>query len=296
MDQAEGLRQLVASRGARGPRVVAVTSGKGGVGKTHLAANMAVAAARGGQRVLIIDGDLGLANVEILFGLSPRRHVGHVVEGASSIEQVLVQGPLGIRLLPAGSGIQALTHLTDEQKLRLTSALDAVAEGFDLVLIDSGAGIGNNVLFFVGAAQQAILVVSPEPTSLTDAYAAVKALSLQADVPVFDVVVNGAANETRAREVYQRLCAVCARFLDARLRYLGWVPTDENVGRAVMAQKPLIDLFPLSPASRAYRALTEKLLSDPAPECGGGLRMLWNRLLGGSPEEVPAHAALRTVR
>jgi flagellar biosynthesis protein FlhG len=268
--------------GGRSLRVIAVTSGKGGVGKSNLTANLAVQAARMGHRVLVIDADLGLANVEILMGLSPRYHLGHVLDGMPLMD-VVMQGPMGVKVLPGGSGLQALTRLDDQQKLRLTAALDAVEDEFDVVLIDSGAGIGENVVFFVGAAQQVLLVVSPEPTSLTDAYAAIKVLSASAQVEMFNVVVNSAPGDAHAREIYQRLCTVTARFLTAKLQFSGWVPADENVHRAVMAQRTISELFPMSPASRAMIKLAEKLLSEPPPQqFGGGLKFLWGRLLRDS--------------
>lgn len=282
MDQADSLRQLVTARhGTRGPlRVVAITSGKGGVGKTNIAANLACVAAMEGRRVLIIDADLGLANVEILYGLKPAWHLGHVLDGTVPIEQAFAVGPHGVKVLPASSGVQHMSRLDDAQRLRLIAALDPLENEFDLVLIDSSAGIGDNVVFFVGAAQEAILVVNPEPTSLTDAYAAVKVLSQNAGVGLFNVVVNPAASEQVAREIFDKLAAVASRFLDTRLTYLGFIPRDENLQRALMAQRPLVDLFPRSPSTRAIKGLAEKLLStDPPARLDGGLKFLWHRLL-----------------
>jgi len=282
MDQASGLRGLT-GRGrlsGGGLRVFAFTSGKGGVGKTNLCANFAVAAARRGARVLILDADLGLANVEIIFGLKPRYHLGDLLEGRP-IEEVLVQGPPGVSLLAAGSGVQSLTHLSDDDKLRLISALDPLEEQFDLVLIDTGAGIGENVLFFVGAAEEAILVVSPEPTSLVDAYAVVKVLSQQAGVHTFNVVVNPVVDELTARAVFTKLTTVTSRFLSARVRLLGYVPRDENLSKAIMAQRPVCDMFPSSPSARAITGLEERLTAAERaePVAAAGLKLMWQRLL-----------------
>lgn len=281
MDQADSLRQMVAQRRSESPiRVIATTSGKGGVGKTNISSNLAVLAAAAGKSVLIIDADLGLANVEILYGITPRYHLGHLLEGTATMEDVLAQGPGGIRVLPAGNGVSSLTHLEDAQKLRLMTALDTVEDMFDLVIIDTGAGIGENVRFFVGGAQEALLVVTPEPTSLTDAYASVKVLSMEAGVEHFNVIVNPTATEETAREIFEKLSTVTRRFLKARLKYLGFVPRDENLHRAVMAQKPLVHLFPQSPASRALSHISGRLLCESGPDQNaGGLKFLWQRVL-----------------
>ena len=283
MDQASGLRVFAASgRIARHPlRVYAVTSGKGGVGKTNLAANIAYTAARTGRRVLVLDADLGLANVEIVFGVKPRHHLGDLL-GGLDVRDVLVEAPGGVMVLPAGSGVQQLTQLSPEQKMQLVQALEPIEDLFDLVLIDSGAGIGENVLFFVGAAEEAILVVSPEPTSLVDAYATVKVLSQQAGVRTFNVIVNPVVDEVSARAVFQKLCAVTGKFLEAKLVHLGYVPRDENLHRAIMSQRPLCEMFPSSPAARAIAGVSERLLAGRRPGevvTPGGLRFMWERLL-----------------
>jgi flagellar biosynthesis protein FlhG len=281
VDQADSLRELVTRRApARSPlRVVAVTSGKGGVGKTHLACNLAVLAARAGRRVLVLDADLGLANADIVLGIAPHYHLGHLLDGSVALDHILAEGPAGVRVLAASTGVQELTQLDTAQKLRLVTALDVLEDRFDLVLVDCGAGIGDNVLFFAGAAQEALLVVSPEPTSLTDAYAAVKVLSQRAGVERFSVVVNQAPTEAHGRDVYQKLTRVTDRFLSARVGFLGHVPRDENLQRALMAQRPVVDLFPRSPSSRALSEIARSLLErPPPPSLQGGLKFLWQRL------------------
>lgn len=280
MDQADTLRDLLAAKKGKGVRVVAITSGKGGVGKTNVSSNVAYLAAASGERVLIVDADLGLANVEILYGITPRYHLGHLLDGTATMQQVLASGPNGIRILSAGSGLRGLTQLDDAQRLRLMTALDSIEDDFDLVLFDTGAGIGDNVVFFCGGAQEALLVVTAEPTSLTDAYASVKVLSLEGGVEQFNVVVNMAPSDQAAREIFDKLCAITRRFLKARLKFLGSVPRDENIHRAVMAQQPISKMFPQSPATRALTGITGRLLGEPPPTgATGGLKFLWQRIL-----------------
>jgi flagellar biosynthesis protein FlhG len=294
MDQADNLRMRLegrttapeppptpASQTRREPlRVIAVTSGKGGVGKTNISANLASLAARRGKRVLILDADLGLANVDIIFGIKPMRHIGDLLHEGVDANDVLAQAAPNIHILPAGSGVQRLTELSRQDKLRLMAALDTIEDRFDLVIIDSGAGIGDNVLFFVGAAQEVVLVLAPEPTALVDAYAVVKVLSQQAGVRNFAVVINPVVDEMPARDMFQKLSSVTGRFLTAKLRHLGYVPRDENVHRAVMAQKPVVDLFPMAPASRALVDVAERLFGEPGPQVlEGGLKVMWQRLM-----------------
>jgi len=286
VDQAENLRLRVASNGkALGGspgdplRVMAVTSGKGGVGKTMLTANLAILAAKRGKRVLIIDADLGLANVEIVFGVKPKRHLGDLLDPNVAVEDVLIEARPNIHILPAASGLQHLTSLREEEKVRLLSSLDNLSDRFDLVLLDSGAGIGDNVLFFVGIAQEIILVVTPEPTSLVDAYAAVKVFSQQVGVKDFGVVVNQVVDELAARDVYQKLCSLTDRFLSVRIRHLGYITRDENVHRAIMAQKPIADLFAQAPATRALQVVADRLFSmAPPTSVDGGMKLMWHRL------------------
>ena len=283
MDQANSLRQLAAAgRIAKTPlKVYAVTSGKGGVGKTNITANLATVMARSGKRVLVIDADLGLANTEIIMGVKPRYHFGDLINRGLSIEDVMVECPGGAMLLPAGSGVSALTHLTDEQKMRFVEAVDPLEDMFDVVLIDSGAGIGENVIFFVGAAQEAILVVSPEPTSLVDAYAAVKVLSQKAGVQTFNVIINPIVDEMAARGIFQKLTAVTSKFLEAKVRHMGYIPRDENMHRAIMAQRPVCEMFPASPSARAISVSAARFLEDKSTTdaaVGGGLKLMWQRL------------------
>ncbi len=281
MDETNNLRELIAQRkGPTGVRVVAVTSGKGGVGKTFISANFGYVAAAAGQRVLIVDADLGLANVELLYGISPRYHLGDLLDGKAPLQSVLAAGPLGIRILPGGSGLRGLTHLSDAQRMRLLSALDTIEGDFDLVIFDTGAGIGDNVVFFAGGAQEALVVLTTEPTSLSDAYGLVKTLCLSGGVENFSVVINQAPSEHVARKTFEKLWSITSRFLNARLRYVGSVPVDENVPRSVMSQEPVTSLFAASPASRAILGIAERMLCQQMPKhAAGGLKFLHQRIL-----------------
>ena len=279
-DQAAGLQKRgPAAKQAAPLRVIAVTSGKGGVGKTSITANLALLAAAQGLRVLIIDADIGLANVEILYGLKPRLHLRHAIQNKVPLSQVIARGPRGVDVLPSGAGNQDQFDLGDEGRQTLLHALEELEDRYDLVLVDSGSGIGDNVLFFVAAAQEALLIVSPEPTSLSDAYAAVKALC-QHGARRFRVIVNGVQSDEAARRVFDRLTQVTSRFLTANVRFLGWLPRDESVPRAIIAQRPVVDAFPKSSFSRALGNVADALLREPArAPLNGGVKLLWHRLL-----------------
>lgn len=280
MDQAQGLREELQKNPEHRLRVFATVSGKGGVGKTNVATNVAVLAARWGRRVLVLDADLGLANVEIAMGVQPRYHLGDLLRGDVHVEEVLSETEYGVSILSAGSGVAEMTRLDPGERLALITSLDPLEDRFDTVIIDAGAGISDNVVFFVGAAQEAILVVNPEPTSLTDAYAAVKVLSQEASVRRFNVVVSQEDDEAGARAIFERLAQVTQRFLTTTLRYAGHIPRDQNVHRAVMRRTPLVEAYPSSPSARAIEHITRDLLAlDPPKDLDGGLRLMWQRLL-----------------
>jgi flagellar biosynthesis protein FlhG len=266
MDQASTLRQIVRqhqrSQAARptpppapvlraAPRVIAVTSGKGGVGKTHTVLNLALALSRMQRRVLLLDADMGLANVDVLLGLTPRYTLEHVLSGQKHLSDVVLQGPLGLRILPSSSGISELSELSLEEQTRLFSELSRIDEEVDYLFIDTGAGISSNVLRFNASAGEVYLVVSPEPTSMTDAYALMKLLSIKYRVRDFGLVANSVSSEQDGRAVFDRLNRVCGQYLQARLTFLGSVPFDRHVHKAVRQQRALLELFPNAPASRS---------------------------------------------
>lgn len=285
-DQAAGLRDRIRPGAVptTTPRVISVASGKGGVGKTFLTVNLAVLAARRGQRVLIVDGDLGLGNVDVALSMRSRNTIEDVLAGRCSMREALVQGPPGVSILAAGSGIRGLVDLPAEQRGRILDELTVLQDEFDLTFVDCGAGIGETVLFFASAATTRVLTFTPEPTSLVDAYAAAKAFS-EVGVPSLDVVVNCAASDEDGRATFSRLKTVVTKFLPIQLRYMGYVPRDDLVRRAVMARAPVVELAPGARASVALQVVERSIaqrapLPTDVPATRGRISALWDRLFG----------------
>ena len=262
-------------------RVMAVSSGKGGVGKSSVVVNLAVAFDHLGKRVLIMDADLGLANVDILMGLSPQYHIGHILDGSRQLGEVLVKGPGNILVMPASSGVQQLTRLTDEQKLIFLEILDGLETEIDILLIDTGAGISDTVLYFNVAAQERIVVVTAEPTSLTDAYALIKVLYTRHGERHFKILTNNVKDDHSGKSIFLQISKVADHFLDGlSLDYLGNIPSDPNVARSVIQQKPLLEVFPQSPASKAFTNLAGRLDKTLPPQFNqGSIQFFWKRLL-----------------
>jgi len=281
MDQTTTLRQAVAVKApGRIVRVVAVTSGKGGVGKTNVTANLAVALAHLGRRVMVLDADLGLGNLDVLLGLTPKFSLADVLSGQRRLREVLVPGPGGITVLPAGSGFQNLTALSDHQIRELQSEMDELQEETDILLIDTGAGIGRNVTSFATMAQDIIVVAAPEPTSLTDAYALMKVLSTQYGERRFRLLVSMTRSATDGQDVYRKLSLVAERFLHISINFLGSIPFDPRLAEAVCQQRPLVELYPQSKAAQAFLGLAHDLAEWPLPESPkGGLQFFWQSLL-----------------
>ncbi len=263
------------------PRVICVTSGKGGVGKTNIVTNLAYALAKLGKKVLVLDADLNLANVDILLGLTPRFNLHHVFMGEKTLSDILVEGPGGIRIIPASSGILELADLTENQRLYFLAEMEALGQETDIVLIDTAAGINNNVVYFNLASQERIIVLTPEPTSLTDAYALIKVLSTRHDVKRFRILVNLCQSEKEALSVFRKLVIVADRFLDTlSLDYLGYIPHDQKLPKSVRAQRLISDLHPDAPASRMFLQLSEKIINEqPESPADGNIKFFWQGLL-----------------
>ncbi len=248
--------------------VLAITSGKGGVGKTNVAVNVAVALARRGLRVGVLDADFGLGNVDVMLGLTPRAHIGHVVAGEKTLDDVMVNGPLGVRIIPASSGIQSLTALDADQRGRLFDALDVLCGTLDFLLIDTAAGISDNVMDMLALAERVVMVTSLEPSAIVDAYALTK-LVWRADrtTPV-GVVVNGAHSAEEARHTFEQLETATRRFLGCPVAYYGFIADDPAVRESMLAQRAIVEHSPRSPASRCYRIVASRI-AGLGPSRGG---------------------------
>ncbi len=265
----------------RSPKVITITSGKGGVGKTNLSVNLSAQLAKKGKRVLLLDADLGLANVDVLLGIAPQKNIFHLFQENAALEDVIINTPYNFSILPASSGINEVFTLTAGQKMTLLDELDALDNSLDYLIVDTGAGINDNVLYFSIASQERIIVLTSEPTSLTDAYALIKVLNSQYDITQFKVVVNMVQSERHAKDVFARLSSACDHFLNnVSLDYFGFMPKDPYVRQAVIAQKPFEFLYPTCPASVALDSITSQLLKlTPTKQSDGNIKFFWKKLL-----------------
>ncbi|MFO7171540.1 MAG: MinD/ParA family protein [Bacillota bacterium] len=293
-DQAESLRRLVGgmrspgpAEGSQGPvppdrgrvtRVLAITSGKGGVGKSNLCVNLAYALRQLGHRVLIFDADLGLANVDVLLGTAPRWHLGHLLRGERTLSELIYTAPEGVDLIAGGSGVAELADLSDPELHRFLDQLQALQGAYDFLLIDTGAGVGRGVLTFAVAADEVLLVTTPEPTALTDAYAVTKGILRRRPGARISLVVNQAQSRQEAEETGERFSAAVLRFLGAHVEMAGYIPFDPQVGRAVRRQVPLVLAAPDSPAARALRALAARIAGVGGVGGTPGVGLFFDRL------------------
>lgn len=262
-------------------RTISVTSGKGGVGKTSLVCNMAFELAEKGNKVLILDGDLGMANVDIFFGARSRLNISHVLENHCQLEDILMEVAPGVHLIPGGSGVYGLSRLEPMQKHILLDQVSRLNRNFDYMLVDTAPGIDDNVLYLNAAAQEIMVVVTPDPSSLTDAYALIKVLNQRYRENRFSVVANMVKDEAEARMVFQKLSDVAARFLCVSLDYKGFIPNDLNLRQSNRLQELVVRAMKGAPSSQAIRAIAENLKSSGRfTEMKGGLQFFWNQLSG----------------
>jgi flagellar biosynthesis protein FlhG len=269
------------------PRVFAVTSGKGGVGKTNVVGNLAVVCQRMGKKVLVLDADLGLANLDIIFGINPKHTIGETIRGEKELSRIIVKGPEGVAVIPASAGFQELAHLSEGQKANLLSEFDALNKRFDLLLIDTGPGISSNVIFFNHAAEERVIVVSPEPTSISDSYALIKVLFFHHGIKDFLLLPNMVRDDNQGRMVYEHLIRVVARFMPGVcIDYAGCIPWDGLLQRGVRRRDPVVCCYPESPSSRSFSALADFLLSygEEKPS-DGNIKFFLKRLMGVTGNE-----------
>ena len=273
-------------------RVIAVASGKGGVGKTNVSVNLAAALALAGQRVMLMDADLGLANVDVLLGLEPSFDLQHVIAGEKNLDDIIIEGPLGIHVVPASSGIERMAELTSVEHGSLISAFSELKQPIDVLLVDTAAGIADGVVSFAKACQEVVVVVCDEPTSLMDAYALIKVLSMRHGIKQFQILANMVRDESQGMNLYEKLLNTTDRFLEVGLKYLGTVPFDEQLRRAVQSQKAVVEAYPRSPASKALVKISEKISRWPMPDQANGyLQFFVERLLAASASATNAPPA-----
>ncbi len=270
-------------------RVICITSGKGGVGKTNITANLAYSMTTAGLRVLVLDADLNLANIDVLLGMTPKYNLQHVFSGEKSLSEVMIQGPGGMNILPGASGIMELANLGEEQRLYFLSEMAALDDIIDVLLIDTGAGINENVIYFNLAAQERIILLTPEPTSLTDAYAMIKVLSTRHDVKKFQILINMALSAQEAINVFKQLSKVCDQFLETlSLDFIGYLPYDKKLVTAVRSQRLVTEKFPDCKASKMLQKISHDLIKA-VPELGsdGNIKFLWSGMTHGLAGSLP---------
>lgn len=261
-------------------QVIAVSGGKGGVGKSNISVNLSIALAELRRRVVLLDADLGLANIDVLLGLKANHTLADVLAGTHSLRDVLVTGPSGLKIVPASSGVQRMSSLSPAEHVGLINAFNELSDQVDILVIDTAAGISDTVVSFVRAANEVIIVVCDEPSSITDAYALIKLLNKEYGLQRFRVVANMTRTQQEGAHMFAKLNGVCERFLDVTLQYLGHVPFDENVRKAVQKQKALLEFAPSSKASLAIRALAKTVDQWPLPSAPTGrLEFFVERLL-----------------
>ncbi len=261
-------------------RMISVTSGKGGVGKTNIAANLAYLLSRMNKRTMILDADAGLANIDVILGINSPYNLSHVLNGEKLLAETLVEGPGGIKILASASGMPEMTDLSRGQKLTLIDELNSLNDSLDYILIDTGAGISSNVMYFNMAAKEIIVVTTPEPTALTDAYALIKVLYQRHAKKRFRLIVNMVRKPSEAKEVYDRLSHATDQFLNLTIEYLGHVLLDEKIKQAVIQQKAVAEIYPDSAATKCLSVIAEKICSEMVQDDEeGSVKLFWENII-----------------
>jgi flagellar biosynthesis protein FlhG len=265
-DQAAGIRKMNKTTPVR---VIAIASGKGGAGKTNLSVNVGIALAQMGRRVALLDADMGLANVDILLGIYPKFNLSHVLSGDKTLAEIMLDGPSGLRIIPGASGIQKMAELSVVEQAAVVRAFSEIDQDLDVLIVDTAAGISASVVNFARACQEIIVVVCDEPTSLTDAYAFIKLLNRDYSLSNFHVVANMVKTVQQGQALFQKLTKVTDHYLDVTLRFVGTVPYDDNLRKAVQKQTPVVVAFPESKASIAMKEIAGNIDSWPVKTKAG---------------------------
>ncbi len=262
-------------------RVISITSGKGGVGKTSVVSNMALQFAREGKKVLILDGDLGMANVDIMFNVRAQAHILDVVKGRATLREILIEVAPNVTLIPGGSGVFDLQNLSVFEKQALLNEVSSLGSDYDVMLIDTAPGIDDNVLYLNSAAQEICVIVTPEPASIADSYALIKVLHQRCRENRFSIICNQVKDETDGQRLFSRLDQVANQFLYVSLDYKGSIPNDPNMRQATRAQSLVIRAYPDAPSTYAFRKVASNLLGNSSPNAiKGGLQFFWEQLVG----------------
>ncbi|MGB1110524.1 MAG: MinD/ParA family protein [Gammaproteobacteria bacterium] len=271
----------------QGIPVIAIASGKGGVGKTSISTNIGTALAAQGLRTLLLDADLGLANVDVQLGLRTDKNIAGVVRGQWSLPEVLVEGPKGLKVAPASSGIKRMTELTAFEHAGIINAFGELAGEVDIMLVDTGAGIGDNVIVYARAAQDVVVVVNDEPASITDAYALIKVLHRDYQVERFHILANRVESEEHGEHLYKQLLKVLEKFLNLTPKFLGSVPEDRYLKKSIQAQRAVVEAFPVSKSARALKRMANDITKWKRPEGASGfLEFFVEQNAGGHSDDV----------
>lgn len=282
VNQADGLKDMVNSSPVQ---VISITGGKGGVGKTSTSINIAYGLSQMGKKVLLFDADLGLSNVDVLLGLQPHLTIANVMNGECSLEETILEGPGGIKIIPAASGIQKMADLNSLELSGLIQAFSELAQNVDVFLVDTAAGISNQVISFIRACQENIVVVCDEPSSITDAYALIKVLNQRYQHRSFKILSNMIRTQQEGENIFYKLKNATDRFLEINLQYIGSVPYDDNMRHAIQNQTAVVEAYPNSKSSMAYKRLVRRIADWPiAASPQGHISFFLERLIENSRE------------
>lgn len=273
-------------------RVLAVTSGKGGVGKTNISINLALALADRGKSVTLMDADLGLANIDVLLNLRPLRNLSHVIEGDCELKDILIDGPNNIRIIPASSGIKMMSQLTPAQNAGLVHAFDELEESTDILIVDTSAGLSDSVIRFCSAAQEVFVVVCNDPASIADAYALIKTLNRDHKIQRFQIVVNKVKTEAEGCDLFERLRSVSEQYIDVVLKLRVIIPQDDNILRAVRQRRPFYLSYPNSKAIKSFKKFAADVDNPNRSASASGRLMFFAEQMIGSQDSTPSRAMI----